>query len=393
MNVNIDVQYLCTENMRGVPYYILNLVESLVYRNQNAYTVSFFDFKKERGNRKYVNRYLSNTVLEQVLVKECNNLSYETIMKGNELDDSSVYDKITYSEYFGAEYDVYHFPHIHNVPRNVKKPMVVTVHDVLPLIPEYARGWREHTRLQFQNSMQFVKCKEDILLIADSISTKNDLVNRIGISPDRIYVAPLAYNPQIHYVDKDAQVLEELGITGPFILYLGALDYRKGIETIVTAFEDIKSRCKDLKLVLAGGTTPIYSSMVKEIKKSKHIDDIIFTGFVTDDQKRVLLSSAEAFLFPSEYEGFGLPVLEAMACGAPVITTNVSSLPEVGGDAALYVEPKQPEELAVAIEKMLSSESLRQDYITRGFKQCEKFSWDKTAAMTEEVYKLVYNRV
>lgn len=392
MKVNIEVQYLCTEQLRGVPYYMINLVESLIKRGQNEYALSFFDYQKERDNRKYINRHLHDTILEKTVVHECNSLSYSKIIKGNELNDSSTYDESSYSEYFGTNYDVYHFPHVHNVPRNVKQPMVVTVHDILPLIPEYAHGWREDSRLQFQNSMKYVSERKDIVLIADSVSTKNDLVNRIGISADRIHVVPLAYNPDLHYVDKDTPVLAQMGINNPYILYLGALDYRKGIETIVAAFEQIKPRYKDLKLVLAGGLTPIFSSVVDELKNSEYVDDIIFTGFVSDDQKRVLLSCAEIFLFPSEYEGFGLPVLEAMACGAPVITTDVSSLPEVGGDAAMYVTPKQPEELAAAIEKMLSSESVRQDYIARGFEQCKKFSWDKTAAMTEEVYKIAYNK-
>jgi len=105
-----------------------------------------------------------------------------------------------------------------------------------------------------------------------------------------------------------------------------------------------------------------------------------------------LLSDAAAFLFPSEYEGFGLPVLEAMACGSPVITTNVSSLPEVGGDAAIYVSPKNPEQLAVEIVRLLNSESLRNEYIQKGFEQVKKFSWKKTAQMTEEVYEIAYRR-
>ena len=219
------------------------------------------------------------------------------------------------------------------------------------------------------------------------------MVKYVGIKDERIHVVPLAYNSEIHYVEKNPDVLVKFGIDSSYILYLGAIDSRKGIFDILKAFEYVKDKHPDMKLVLAGGiNTAEESAICDRVRELNAREDIIFTGFVSDDEKRALLSSAEVFLFPSEYEGFGLPVLEAMACGAPVITTNVSSLPEVGGDAVMYVTPKQPQELAEAIEQMLSSESLRQDYIARGFEQCKKFSWDKTAEMTEEVYKIVYDR-
>ncbi len=393
MKVDIDVQFLCTENLRGIPYYILNVVNSLVLGNENEYSLSFFDLNHERGNRSYIEKYLKSATLESAQVLECDKLSFSDVIESNVSGDASSYNEISYDAYMNSDADVFHFTQSVNIPFNIEKPSVVTVHDLLPILPQTTKYYKDYIVKSFSNCMNYIKENDKIVVIADSVSTKNDMIKYVGIDAERIYVVPLAYDPEIHYVDKNPDVLLQFGIDSPYVLYLGAIDSRKGIFDILKAYESVKEKYQDVKLVLAGGINTAEESLIQDrVKELNAREDIIFTGFVSDDEKRALLSSAEVFLFPSEYEGFGLPVLESMACGAPVITTNVSSLPEVGGDAVMYVTPKHPEELAAAIEKMLSSESLRQDYIARGFEQCKKFSWDKTAAMTEEVYKMVYNR-
>ena len=392
MKVNIEVHGLCTEILRGIPYYTINLVEALVKRGNNDYAISFYDYLKERNNRKYIDNYISEQCLKSLDILECNSLSYRAILDGNMSEGIAAYARLPYNEYFGARCDVYHFPSVHNVPQNIVSKTIVTVHDIIPVIPEFTDGWNVKENKQFETSLRFVKDREDIEIIADSFSTKRDLVERGNFSENRIHVVPLAYDTKTHYIEKDNKILKEMGIEGPFIAYLGVLDFRKGIVDILDAFEIIKEKNKDIKLVLAGRLDKAVTPIWDRLKDYKYIDDVILTGFVSERQKRVLLSSAEVFLFPSEYEGFGLPVLEAMACGAPVITTNVSSLPEVGGDAAVYVTPKKPEELAAAIERLLDSETLRYDYIKKGFNQCKKFSWDKTAEMTEKVYDNAINK-
>lgn len=386
MKVNIEVQGLCTDMLRGIPYYTINLVEALVKRGNNDYAISFYDYLKERNNRDYIDKYISQKYIESIDILECNSLSYRAIMDGNMSEEKAAYASKPYNQYFGKRCDVYHFPNVHNIPQNIVSKTIVTVHDIIPLIPEFADGWNIKGNKQFETSLRFVKDRQDIEIVADSFSTKKDLIERMNIESNRIHVVPLAYDTKTHYVEKDKEVLKEMGIEGPFIAYLGVLDFRKGIVDILDAFEILKEKNKDIKLVLAGRLDKAVTPIWDRLKDYKYIDDVILTGFISERQKRVLLSSAKVFLFPSEYEGFGLPVLEAMACGAPVITTSVSSLPEVGGEAALYVTPKNAEELAVTIERLLDSETLRNEYITKGFNQCKKFSWDKTAEMTENVY-------
>ena len=237
-------------------------------------------------------------------------------------------------------------------------------------------------------SIDYIKENAAITIISDSYSTKNDLVDQLGFDGNRIHVVPLAVDDKNLFYDPDISTLKSMGIEGEFILYLGALDPRKGIIDIITAFAQIKSRYADLKLVLAGGTEKIFEEQLqKALSESEYRNDIILTGYVSEKQKRVLLSYAEICLFPSEYEGFGIPVLEAMKCKTPVITTKVSSLPEVGGDAVVYITPNQPEELSEAVCDLLGDTEKRVLLSKMGLKQCENFSWDKTAAMTEEVYQ------
>ena len=393
MKVDIDVQFLCTENLRGIPYYIINVANSLVQRNQNAYSLSFFDLNHERGNRAYIEKYLNEYTLKNVLLLECDRLSFSEVIESNVSGDASSYNAFSYDAYMNSDADVFHFTQSVNIPFNIDKPTVVTVHDLLPILPHTTKYYKDYIVQSFSNCMNYIKENDKITIIAVSESTKNDMIKHVEIDGDRIHVVPEAYNPKIHYVDKNPDVLIKFGIDSPYILYLGAIDSRKGIFDILKAYESVKEGFRNVKLVLAGGVnTAEETSILDKVKELDARADIVFTGFVSDDEKRALLSSAEVFLFPSEYEGFGLPVLEAMACGAPVITTNVSSLPEVGGDAVMYVTPNQPGELASAIAMMISSENVRKDYITRGVERCKKFSWDKTAEMTEEVYKIAYDR-
>lgn len=394
MKVNIETQFICVPQnaFRGIPYYITNLIDALVKRKRNDYSVSFFDQYSERNNRKYLYDYIGEESLRNLKLFECNSVSYAEFAS----DSSEGWRKVnrTYNDVTGADADVFHFPHFLTLPFAFDGKMVVTIHDMLPLLPNAAQMLGDaHVSRQCHNyrlSIELLERNPQYLVIADSLSTKNDILNLTQISSDQVFVVPLAHDSVVHFPEKNKSLLQSLGIDAPYLCYLGQLDYRKGIYDMLEAFALVKPRFPDLKLVFAG-RMPIKEHKEK-IESHKYKEDIICLGFVNDEQKRALLSDAAAFLFPSEYEGFGLPVLEAMACGSPVITTNVSSLPEVGGDAAIYVSPKNPEQLAVEIVRLLNSENLRNEYIQKGFEQVKKFSWKKTAQMTEEVYEIAYRR-
>ena len=389
MKVNIEAQWACVKrkNLRGIPYYIINVVKSLAARERNDYSISFFDFDKERDNRSYIDEYFGMEALRKLSVFECNSLNYKTIIDACASGVHTAYDTIPYSSYIGADADVFHFPSHQALPLNVPGRMVVTVHDTLLFLPKHADLYGRESRMAFENIMRYITHRKDVILIAVSQSTKNDIQFYTDISPKRIIIVPEAYDRATHFPERNDEMLSAMGIDAPFLLYLGGLDFRKGIIDILDSFEMLKPKYRELKLVLAGYLSPTVTPIIDRLSNYRFIKDVIMPGFVSDDQKRALLSSALVFLFPSEYEGFGLPVLEAMACGSPVITSNVSSLPEVGGSAALYVTPNAPEQLTAEIERLLNSEGLRRECIEKGFEHVCGFSWDKTAELTEEVYE------
>ena len=392
MNIDIEVQYLCLkqEFVRGIPYYIKNLIDNLVVYGNNNYSISLFDYGKERNNIEYIYKYLKNNTIDKVKIHECNDLSYKKFFEGYIADTSKAYDSKSYEEYVNGSFDVVHFPSVLSLPQNVKTKTVVTVHDVIPCLPSFEANWNADIQEVFLKSVDYVRDRRDITVIADSASTKRDLMTVSGIEGSRIYVVPLAIDNNNVYFQEDEATLERMHISGEYILYLGALDPRKGIIDIIKSFTAVKNTYPDIKLVLAGGMEPNYKDrIIDTLNSSAYIDDIILPGYVTDEQKRILLSSAEIFLFPSEYEGFGLPVLEAMTCGTPVITTNVSSLPEVGGDAAVYVSPNNVDELSEAIIRLLDDAVLRDELKQKSIIQSQLFSWEKTVKLTEDVYMSV----
>ena len=392
MKVNIETQHLCSNVLGGVSYYTINLIEALVKRNTNKYSVSFFDYNRELDNRRYIEGYFDDDTLKKLDVFECNSLSYKEILEGNLIKNKKTYMSKSYEQYFGAKFDICHLPVSYGIPENITQKTIVTVHDIMPILPAFKGAWPERAEAMFQKTLEYISKKSDIEIIADSLTTKIDLMQYLNISDDRIHVIHLGYNPKKFYKEEDRNVLKQLGIDYPYVLYLGRLDSRKGIIDILEAYKIIKQRNGNVKLVISGALDSSSVEVKEYLKNYKNILDVNFTDFVSETEKRVLLSCAELFLFPSEYEGFGLPILEAMACGAPVVTTRVSSLPEVGGDAVKYVSPNKPEELAETIQQMLDKEDLRKEYTKKGCEQCRKFSWDKTAEMTEAVYEFVHQR-
>lgn len=392
MNINIDVQYLCVnqEYIRGIPYYTASVLESLINRKNNVYTVSFCDKDKERDNRKYIERSLGKYIDPQN-VFENNELDYRRVLDGIRTNNNSLYNNKSYCEYYGIDTDILHFPTSLSIPQNIDQPTVVTVHDMIPVLPPLKHGLNANNLEVFKSSHKFIK-KSRILCICDSKSTKNDLKNCFDIEEERLFVVPLGVSLDKFWPEPDRLALLSLNIYKPFLLFLGALDPRKGVDDIVTAFESLRKNY-DIQLVLAGtGEEWAKKTLYPLIEKSQYRSDIILTGYVSEEQKRCLLSTAEIFLFPSEYEGFGIPILEAMACGTPVITGNTSSMPEVGGEAALYVTPHEPDDLIKSIKDLLDDKEKRESLKNSGLKWCKKFTWDKTASMTEEVYRIAYER-
>jgi glycosyltransferase involved in cell wall biosynthesis len=193
-----------------------------------------------------------------------------------------------------------------------------------------------------------------------------------------------------------AAVRNRYGLQGPYLLYVGTLHPRKNLVRLVQAFARLPALLSaagrptpGLQLVLAGRKGWLYDDIFAQVRRLDLEDRVILTGYVPDEDLPALLSAARAFVFPSLYEGFGLPVVEAMACGTPVVCANTSSLPEVAGDAALLVDPLDEGAIAAALARLLSDDDLHRELVDRGFRQAARFSWQRCArealAVLEEV--------
>ncbi|HEB13799.1 MAG TPA: glycosyltransferase family 1 protein, partial [candidate division WWE3 bacterium] len=234
-----------------------------------------------------------------------------------------------------------------------------------------------------------VSAKRADHLIANSEYTKQDIVDTYKVPENRVTVAyPGVDRKQFKPASKSqiAKVREAYGLEKPFILYLGTLEPRKNIVSILKAYASLENR-EDFNLVLAGKRGWMYGELFKQVGELGIEEDVVFTGFVPDEDKPALLSAAEVFVYPSFFEGFGMPVAEAQACGTPVITASVTSLPEAGGDAALYVDPYKTDELADSLRKLLGSSSLREELSAKGAKHAKKFDWTVSAEKVISVFE------
>lgn len=212
---------------------------------------------------------------------------------------------------------------------------------------------------------------------------------------DKITVIHLAagehFRPQAEPVIHS--VLDRTGVRQPYILYVGSIEPRKNLIRLLEAFAQLRHWSTRWDLVVVGGRNIWKSSPVGETTEKLELKHFVhFTGYIPDSDLPGIYNGADLFVFPSLYEGFGLPVLEAMACGTPVITSNTSSLPEVAGDAALLVDPYNVEEIAAAMRHVLEDSALANDLRERGLEHAKKFSWEKTARQTISVYEKVLGK-
>jgi glycosyltransferase involved in cell wall biosynthesis len=268
---------------------------------------------------------------------------------------------------------------------------VVTIHDVIPLILPWAFPPRH--RWVLATALARIR-KQAEMVIVPSMAAAEDVVHFLGVERERIQVIPMGCDPCFQPVDEPMRATalrRRYTLPERYILFVGTLEPRKNVQTLLQAFAQVIAEMPqdDLTLVIAGGKGwggEDYRSTVDALKLQDHVR---FAGFVEDDDLPALYRGALLFVYPSLYEGFGLPVLEAMACGTPVITSNRASLPEVAGDAALLVDPTQPTALATAIASILSDSSLRQALCVKGLARAQTFTWEAVAQQTVAIYHAV----
>ncbi|MFH2136616.1 MAG: glycosyltransferase family 1 protein [Patescibacteria group bacterium] len=275
----------------------------------------------------------------------------------------------------------------HTIPLIRPKKVVTTCHDVAFLRLPKVYDWPalKYHKFAVKNALHHAT-----KIIAVSEFTKSELVEFFKISPERIAVVPNGYDSERYKIIEDrgavAKVLEKYKIVEPYILYIGRLELKKNVPGLIQAFKILKKNYpQPLKLVLVGQPGFGYEKVTQAIAESDLQNDIITPGWVAREDLPCLMNGAAAFVFPSLYEGFGIPILEAMASGTPVVASGIPALREVAGDGAYFFDPYEPENIAEGIMRVLTDEHLRKDLKIRGLDRARQFSWERCARETWKV--------
>jgi glycosyltransferase involved in cell wall biosynthesis len=283
-----------------------------------------------------------------------------------------------------ANVDLLHCPSQLAPPRS-SVPMVVTLHDAI--------GWDHPEWLTRANVLQLQKrlplaIKAGAHVITSSQYSRERIAERLSIDPSRItVVAPgidARFTPGV--TAEDSELLARLGVSERFVLTVGTLQPRKNVEAAISAFERIATGHRDWQLVVAGARGWHDDELQQRLRESAASDRILALGRVTDQQLIALYRAADCFVFPSRYEGFGFPPLEAMACGTPVISSARTSLDEIIGDAAIAIDPDDPEQIAAHLAEVLDTPGLADRLRSRGIEHAAAFTWEASASRTVDVY-------
>lgn len=301
------------------------------------------------------------------------------------------HSKIDNDWLIGGDPDVYFSPFHSTPPRHCRR-LVSVFHDVAFRVhPEFSTQMNlEHCEWEFEQAT----LRADRMVTVSHFS-KAEIVKHMGVPEDWVTVTHEAADPMFQKLPGarlPERIRREIGTTEQVILYVGSVEPRKNLATLVRAFDALvqRGRCQPT-LVIGGGSGWLNSDLHEEIGRRRLNDRIHFAGFVTDEELVQLYNACTIFVYPTIYEGFGLPVIEAMGCGIPVVTTRVTSIPEVGGDAVVYIDdPHDEDSLCARMEELLLAPELRQDLSARGLAQAATFNWDRTARETLAVLEEVH---
>jgi len=377
MKIGIDIRTLMDERYSGVSEFTLNLILNILkLDHQNEYRL-FYNSAKDIEHRlpKFgqpnvciIRRRFPNKIFNYILQKF---LSYPKV------------DRL-------LEADVFFSPHMNFLALSGKGVSILAVHDLSFLVnPEYFSR-RKNIWHRMLNLKKLVNKYDKIVAVSEN--TKEDVIRFFNVSSDKVEVIYPGIGGEFTYIERGDEQLAKIkikyGLPENFILFLGTIEPRKNILAIIKSFEQLIERNKNLEeyvLVIAGGDGWKNDDIYRAWEESAYKQKIKFLGYVDKNDKVYLYNSAKIFIYPSFYEGFGFPPLEAMACGLPVIVSYSSSLPEICGDACLMINPCDVNELSLAMEELILKEKVYGIYKERGLEQAKKFNWQRTAKSYIEI--------
>lgn len=365
MKILTDVRLLARGGVSGIEEYTRNLLSALLAMDEeNEHSFFYNGFRKHPlssqlplANSKVIDWHLPNRIFDF----STRFLSWPKVGKIS-----------------GA--DLIFSPHFNFLEKG-DTPRVITFHDLSFLHHPYFFSWKQRAWHWLQNCRLQARRAEKIIAVSEF--TRSDLVNTLGVPAEKIEIIYSGISEDFKIIDRFQPLIAE-----PFILYLGTIEPRKNIIALIRAFNLVKadSNFKNFKLILAGRKGWLYDNILREAHRSPYRTDIVFWGSVSHEEKIQLYNAAKVFVYPSFFEGFGFPPLEAQACGCPVIVADRTSLPEILGQSAIFLDPWRIGDLAGAIKKSVSDSVLRRSLISAGLKNAKRFSWKDTAAKTLRLF-------
>ncbi|MGL4875305.1 MAG: glycosyltransferase family 4 protein [Clostridium sp.] len=372
MKIAIDSRSVNLHSGTGIGTYTDNLISEMIKINtKDLFTLIWTGDLHEKFKQSNV---------EYVYTSGKHNLFFERYYIPNNLIDKNI--------------DLYHIPQNGlGFPFEKDLNTIVTIHDLIPYtMPEtVGPGYLKRFLRDMPN---IVENSKGILTVSEY--SKKDILRFFqGYPEDKIFVTPLATNGSYRPLDKDLcrkEISKKFNFNTPYILYIGGFSSRKNVKALIDAFIDCKSSLlKEYKLLIVGSLKDDGETLLNYAKEKDMLSSIIFTGFVENSLLPILYNGADVFVYPSLYEGFGLPPLEAMSCKTPVISSNVTSIPEVTDDAALLINPNKAEEISKALITILNNTQLKSDLTIKGYEKSLQFSWRQTAKQTLDAYKHIYS--
>lgn len=347
-----------TIHLSGVEKYTYNLLVNMIKLDSNNNFIIYQGFRQEPGR---FSEFKTRRVIQRFLPRQMRAIAFGM-------------DRL----------NILHLPvYFDNIPYLKNGKNILTIHDLVPLFnPEISMEGLSDYYNRLKNELYKID-----MFIAVSEHTKKDIMKYLDVPEHKIRVIYEAADESYKPVKDHSGIKKKYGLD-KFILSVGTLEPRKNIPNLIKAFGKLNRR--DYKLVITGKKGWKYEEIFRLVESLGLGDRIKFLGYILDEELPALYSAAELFVYPSLYEGFGLPPLEAMACGTPVIVSNRSSLPEVVGDAGILIDPEDTDGIAEAMEKILQQPSLRKELSEKGLQQAKKFSWSKCASETIELYKQIY---
>lgn len=382
MKIAFDIQPLLHSAKSGVGFHEEGLIQTMIRQfPKHQYYLELFTKKDRKKKLKTARKYQAGK--KYVTIQECSWFSgtlYRCLFS---------FFAIPYRFFFGEKAEITHFFNF-CVPPGVSGKKVVTIHDMA--FRRYPKTVRFRTRKMLQFYLgKSIKRADAILTV--SKFTKRELQRFYHVPDEKVFVVPNGIDQAVFRSDYSDREVERAktsyGIDGDYFLYLGTLEPRKNLLRLVKAYQNLQQERQETlpKLVLAGGTGWMCKELFQAVEQSKQKKQILFTGYIKDGDVPLLMKGARIFCFPSLYEGFGMPVLEAMACGTPVLTSNRTALAEIAGGAALKVNPESIEELKKGLECLYQDRELAKKCIERGLERAEQYTWEAAAKRLEAVYQ------